>query len=36
LDFAKDNELMIVDPNAPMEGDVCPIPSSAMNQIKTP
>jgi hypothetical protein len=36
LDFAKDNELVVVDPNAPLEGDVCPIPDSAINKIKTP
>ncbi len=36
LDFAKDNELVVVDPNAPMEGGVCPIPSVAINQMKTP
>jgi hypothetical protein len=36
LDFAKDNELVVVDPSAPLEGDVCAIPDSAMNKIKTP
>jgi len=33
LDFAKDNELIIVDPNAPLDGDVCPIPDSAMTRL---
>jgi hypothetical protein len=30
LDFARDNELTVIDPNAPLEGDVCPIPNIAM------
>jgi hypothetical protein len=35
LDFAKDNELTVIDPNAPLEGDVCPIPNNAMTKLTT-
>lgn len=33
LDFARDNELTVIDPNAPLEGNVCPIPNRAMAKL---
>ncbi len=33
LDFAKDNELIVVDPNAPLEGDVCALPGGAQTKL---
>jgi hypothetical protein len=33
LDFAKDNELTVIDPNAPLEGDGCPIPNMATTKL---
>jgi hypothetical protein len=33
LDFAKDNELVVIDPNAPLPEDVCPVPGAALNQL---
>ena len=33
LDFAKDNELTVIDPNAPLDGDVCAVPNSAMTRL---
>ena len=33
LDFAKDNELIVIDPNAPTPEDFCPVPGSVMESL---
>lgn len=35
LDFARDNELVVIDPTAPVEGDFCPIPGSTLEKLTT-
>lgn len=30
LDFASDNELVVIDPTVPTNGDYCPLPESAL------
>ena len=35
LDFAKDNELVVIDPMAPLAEDFCPVPGSAMEKLKS-
>lgn len=33
LDFARDNELVVIDPTAPLPEDVCPVPGSALESL---
>ena len=33
LDFAKDNELVVIDPSQPASEDYCPVPGSALERI---
>lgn len=33
LDFAKDNELVVIDPSKPSEDDFCPVPGSALGKL---
>ena len=33
LDFAKDNELVVIDPTVPASGDYCPLPGSALETL---
>lgn len=33
LDFAKDNELVVIDPSQPASEDYCPVPGSALEKI---
>lgn len=33
LDFANDNELLVIDPNAPAADDFCPVPGSALEKL---
>lgn len=33
LDFAKDNDLTVLDPNAPTPEDFCPVPGSVMESL---
>ncbi len=33
LDFAKDNELVVMDPTAPSTGDYCPVPGNALEKL---
>jgi len=32
LDFAKDNELVVIDPSAPAAEDFCPVPESKLEK----
>jgi hypothetical protein len=33
LDFAKDNELNVIDPTAPLPEDVCPVPGQSLDEL---
>ena len=33
LDFAKDNELVVIDPRLPASEDYCPVPGSALEKL---
>ncbi len=33
LDFAKDNDLVVIDPNAPVTADFCPVPGNALDNL---
>jgi len=33
LDFASDNELVVIDPTAPMADDYCPVPGNALDAL---
>ncbi|MBL8522889.1 MAG: DUF3579 domain-containing protein [Betaproteobacteria bacterium] len=33
LDFASDNELVVIDPTAPMSDDYCPVPGNALDAL---
>ena len=33
LDFADDNDLIVIDPSAPVDGDFCPIPGNALDKL---
>ena len=33
LDFATDNELVVIDPTAPASQDYCPVPGSALDAL---
>lgn len=33
LDFAKDNELNVIDPSAPLPEDVCPVPGRSLDEL---
>jgi Protein of unknown function (DUF3579) len=33
LDFARDNELSVIDPSAPVPEDFCPVPGSALESL---
>jgi Protein of unknown function (DUF3579) len=33
LDFAKDNELNVIDPTAPLPEDVCPVPGRSLDEL---
>ena len=33
LDFAKDNELVVIDPTVPASEDYCPVPGSALDRL---
>ena len=33
LDFASDNELVVIDPTIPAEGDFCPFPGNALEKL---
>ena len=35
LDFANDNELVVIDPTAPQSADFCPLPGSALEKLAT-
>ena len=35
LDFAADNELVVIDPTLPSDGDYCPLPGSALETLVT-
>ena len=35
LDFATDNELVVIDPTVPSDGDYCPLPGSALETLVT-
>jgi hypothetical protein len=35
FDFARDNELSVIDPTLPAEGDFCPVPGSALEKLAT-
>ena len=35
LDFATDNELVVIDPTAPASEDYCPVPGSALDTLLT-
>jgi Protein of unknown function (DUF3579) len=36
LDFANDNELVVIDPNAAASDDFCPLPDSVLEKLATP
>jgi hypothetical protein len=33
LDFARDNELIVIDPSAPLPDDICPVPGNALERL---
>lgn len=33
LDFARDNELVVIDPTLPASEDYCPVPGSALERL---
>ena len=33
LDFAEDNELVVIDPNTPIADDYCPVPGSVLDRL---
>ncbi len=33
LDFAKDNDLMVIDPRQPASEDYCPVPGSVLEEL---
>lgn len=35
LDFAKDNELVVIDPRLPVTEDYCPVPGNALEKLST-
>ena len=35
LDFASDNELVVLDPNTPTTGEFCPVPGPALDTLTT-
>ncbi len=35
LDFARDNDLNVIDPTAPLPEDVCPVPDSVLQKLAT-
>ena len=35
LDFAKDNELVVIDPRIPENEDYCPLPGNALETLNT-